>query len=122
MDDLTDLQKKLLKGRTKTVKEQLEGKGISPKSGEDQYVDKTKEEPAKKKKAKDPEPAKGPEILKEKELTDADLKGLIRQALADNPPSRLQLNHLVFQIPPEQINIQHQLKNVSIGVFGLFFG
>ena len=31
-------------------------------------------------------------------------------------PSRLQLNHLVFQIPPEQINIQHEIKNVSIGV------
>lgn len=30
--------------------------------------------------------------------------------------TRLQLNHLVFQIPPEQINIQHEIKNVSVGV------
>ncbi len=30
--------------------------------------------------------------------------------------SRLQLNHLVFQVPPEQINIQHEIKNISMGV------
>ena len=30
--------------------------------------------------------------------------------------TRLQLNHLVFQIPPEQIDIQHEIKNVSMGV------
>lgn len=30
--------------------------------------------------------------------------------------TRLQLNHLVFEIPPEQINIQHEIKNVAIGV------
>ncbi len=30
--------------------------------------------------------------------------------------TRLQLNHLIFQIPPEQINIQHEIKNVSMGV------
>ena len=30
--------------------------------------------------------------------------------------TRLQLNHLVFQIPPEQLDIQHEIKNVSMGV------
>jgi len=62
------------------------------------------------------DPAPGPEQVREKEEADAALDEAIRKALSDNPPSYLQLNHLVFEIPPEQINIQHDIKNVSMGV------
>jgi hypothetical protein len=62
------------------------------------------------------DPAPGPEQAREKQEADAALDEAIRKALADNPPSHLQLNHLVFEIPPEQINIQHDIKNVAMGV------
>jgi hypothetical protein len=62
------------------------------------------------------DPAPGPEQTREREDANAALQEAIRRALKDSPPSYLQLNHLVFEIPPEQINIQHDIKNVAMGV------
>lgn len=100
--------------RIKTVEKHLDELGIEMKR--DTYEDEIKEKSDDTKSPDQPRPAKGPEQIEEKKLTDQDLNDLIQQALAENPPSRLQLNHLIFQIPPEQIHIQHEIKNVSIGV------
>lgn len=62
--------------------------------------------------------AKKPEPEVKKKQDDVVQKSAVEsKKIIETPaPSRLQLNHLVFQIPPEQINIQHEIKNVSMGV------
>ena len=114
MAELTDLEKKLLEQRSKQTQEQLTREDAPPQSRENPYLD-TRNDQKTDEKHKE-EPAPGPEQLRDKEAADAALDEAIRRALREKPPSHLQLNHLVFEIPPEQINIQHDIKNVSMGV------